>query len=492
MKDRKEYLEQIDRVIEAGPFRDDWESLESYEVPHWYRQLKFGIFIHWGIYSVPAFDSEWYSRNMYLQGHPAYEHHIKTYGPQKEFGYKDFIPLFRAEKFDPDAWADLFARAGARYVIPVAEHHDGFQMYDSELSEWNAKNMGPKRDVLGELKKAVESRGMTLGASSHRIEHWFFMGHGKEFDSDIKEPLACGDFYWAAMPEPKDHHDLFSEPAPSREFMEDWLCRCCEIVDKYHPRIVYFDWWIQHSALKPYLKKFAAYYYNKSPEWSDGVVINYKHDAFQFGCAVPDVERGQFAEVKPFYWQTDTAIAKNSWCYTENNDFKSAEEIVCDLVDIVSKNGTLLLNVGPKADGTISEEDTAVLTAIGEWMSVNGEAIYGSKPWRKAAEGPTRIQEGQFTDGVTKKFTPEDIRYTINGGSIYATVLSWPESGVVAARALAGRTPEGLPLFQGIIRSVSILGFDGEVKWNREEDALHVEAIGIRTRMPVVIKVEVE
>ena len=492
MKDRKEYLEQIDRVIEAGPFRDDWESLESYEVPHWYRQLKFGIFIHWGIYSVPAFDSEWYSRNMYLQGHPAYEHHIKTYGPQKEFGYKDFIPLFRAEKFDPDAWADLFARAGARYVIPVAEHHDGFQMYDSELSEWNAKNMGPKRDVLGELKKAVESRGMTLGASSHRIEHWFFMGHGKEFDSDIKEPLACGDFYWAAMPEPKDHHDLFSEPAPSREFMEDWLCRCCEIVDKYHPRIVYFDWWIQHSALKPYLKKFAAYYYNKSPEWSDGVVINYKHDAFQFGCAVPDVERGQFAEVKPFYWQTDTAIAKNSWCYTENNDFKSAEEIVCDLVDIVSKNGTLLLNVGPKADGTISEEDTAVLTAIGEWMSVNGEAIYGSKPWRKAAEGPTRIQEGQFTDGVTKKFTPEDIRYTINGGSIYATVLSWPESGVVAARALAGRTPEGLPLFQGIIRSVSILGFDGEVKWNREEDALHVEAAGIHTRMPVVIKVEVE
>lgn len=204
---------------------------------------------------------------MYIQGSEEFKHHVETYGEHRKFGYKDFIPMFRAEKFNADEWAELFKKAGARYVVPVAEHHDGFQMYKSELSHFNAFEMGPKRDVLGELKEAFEKQGLIFGASSHRVEHWFFMSHGKEFDSDIKEPLKCGDFYWPAMPEP-DHHDLFSEPAPSQEFLEDWLLRTCEIVDRYRPRLVYFDWWIQHSAVKPYLKKFAAYYYNRAHEWA--------------------------------------------------------------------------------------------------------------------------------------------------------------------------------------------------------------------------------
>ena len=490
--DKKSYLQEIDRVIKNGKFQDTWESLSQYRIPEWYRNTKLGIFIHWGIYSVPAFGSEWYSRNMYIQGSPEFEHHVKTYGPQKDFGYKDFIPLFKAEKFDAEAWADLFQQAGAKYVVPVAEHHDGFQMYKSELSHWNAFEMGPKRDVLGELKTAFDKRGIVTGASSHRVEHWFFMGHGKEFDSDIKDPMQCGDFYWPATKEPKSHHDLYSTPTPSQEFMEDWLLRCCEIVDRYRPRIVYFDWWIQHSAVKPYLRKFAAYYYNRALEWGEEVVINYKHDAFDFGCAVVDIERGQFADIKPFFWQTDTAIAKNSWCYTENNDFKKAKDILCDLVDIVSKNGTLLLNVGPKADGTFSDEDRQVLTEIGEWMKINGEAIYGSHVWRVAAEGPTKIQEGQFTDGVDKVFTKQDIRYTMNNGYLYATVLNYSEGGDINLTSLAERDASRLPLFHGIIKDVDVLGFEEKPQWNRDAEGLHIHTDTVNSNKPVVFKITLD
>lgn len=314
MYDMKQYLETIEEVIKGGPYQDTWESLSAYRVPDWYQNAGFGIFIHWGIYSVPAFGSEWYPRNMYIQGSAEFEHHVKTYGAHKDFGYKDFIPMFRGEHFDAEEWADLFEKAGAKYVVPVAEHHDGFQMYRSEISHWNAAEMGPKRDVLGELKASCEKRGMEVGASSHRIEHWFFMGNGKKFESDIKEPLERGDFYWPSMPDPDggDMHNLFGKPEPTQEYLEDWLVRTCEIIDKYRPRILYFDWWIQHSACKPYLKKLAAYYYNRAAQWGIEVAINYKHDAFQFGCAVPDVERGQFADVKPYFWQTDTAIALNS------------------------------------------------------------------------------------------------------------------------------------------------------------------------------------
>lgn len=486
--DRREYLNQIDRVIADGPFQDNWESLAGYETPAWYRKAKFGIFIHWGVYSVPAFGSEWYSRNMYIQGDPCYEHHLKTYGPHKEFGYKDFIPMFQANQFDPGAWAELFAEAGARYVVPVAEHHDGFQMYKSALSHWNAAEMGPKRDVLGELNEAFAAKGLINGASSHRIEHWFFMGHGKEFDSDVKDPMTSADLYWPAMQE-QGHHDLYSEPTPTQEFLEDWLLRTCELVDEYRPKVLYFDWWIQHSAARPYLKKLAAYYYNRAVEWGEQVVLNYKHDAFHFGCGTLDIERGQFASCQPFFWQTDTAIAKNSWSYTENNDFKKAKDIICDLVDIVSKNGCLLLNVGPKADGTISPEDQAVLKEIGAWMKVNGEAIYDTGVWRVSAEGPTQIQEGQFTDSVDKVFTSEDIRFTVKGDALYATVLQYPENGTVCIQALGDRDASHLPLFHGIIDRIEVLGFEEIPQWTRDEDGVHLHTATVQSDKPVVFKI---
>ena len=183
--EKEPYYRHIQSVISQGPYRDSWESLTDFPMPSWFEKAKFGIFIHWGLYSVPAYNNEWYSRNMYIQGTPEYEHHIKTYGPHRDFGYKDFIPLFTADQFDADFWAETFADAGARYVVPVAEHHDGFQMYESFLSHYNAAEMGPKRDILGELKKAIEAHGMTFATSSHRAEHHWFMGNGKDFDSDI-------------------------------------------------------------------------------------------------------------------------------------------------------------------------------------------------------------------------------------------------------------------------------------------------------------------
>ena len=484
----KYYLNKIDEVIKHGKYKDTWESLQQYHVPQWYEKVKFGIFIHWGIYSVPAFNNEWYSRNMYIQGSPEYEHHIETYGKHKDFGYKDFIPMFKAENFNAAEWIDLFSKAGAQYVIPVAEHHDGFQMYDSELSIWNAKNMGPKRDILGELSDECIKSGLINGASSHRIEHWFFMGHGKEFDSDIKEPMKRGDFYWPAMPEP-EHHDLFSEPAPTDEYLNDWLCRCCEIVDKYRPRIIYFDWWIEHSSVKPYLKKFAAYYYNRAEEWGKEVVINYKHDAFEFGTAVVDIERGQFADTQPYIWQTDTAVAKNSWCYTKTNDYKTASQIICDLVDIVSKNGRMLLNIGPKPDGTIPDEDKNILLEIGTWLKTNGEAIYGAKLWRKPSEGPTLIKEGQFTDSEARQFTSEDIRFTVNGSYIYAVCLNMKDKNSICIKSLAEADASSAPNFHGIIRSVEVLGYDKNPNWFRDDKGLHITTINIESDKTVVFNI---
>lgn len=200
---RQDYLEKIERVISEGPYQDTWESLCTHPVPKWYRDAKFGIFIHWGIYSVPAFRDEWYSRNVYRKGSAEYNYHVENYGELSEFGYKDFIPMFKAEKFDPAAWARLFKKAGARYVMPVGEHTDGFQMYDSELSKWNAKQMGPKRDVLGELKEAVEAQGMVFTTSSHRAEHWWFYNLGREIpEADVNDE-EYADFYGpAAGPTP--------------------------------------------------------------------------------------------------------------------------------------------------------------------------------------------------------------------------------------------------------------------------------------------------
>ncbi|MCM1048797.1 MAG: alpha-L-fucosidase [Clostridiales bacterium] len=490
--DKQAYLAQIKEVIDKGPYHDTWESLTDFIMPSWFEKAKFGIFIHWGLYSVPAFNNEWYSRNMYIQGTPEFEHHVKTYGAHKDFGYKDFIPMFTAEKFDADFWAETFAGAGAKYVVPVAEHHDGFQMYQSDLSIYNAANMGPKRDIIGELKTAFEKRNLIFCTSTHRAEHLWFMGNGKDFESDIKEPLKCGDFYWPSIKEQPDQQDLFAKPYPTKEFLEDWVCRTCEIIDRYQPKILYFDWWIQHEGYKPALRQIAAYYYNRGLEWGYNTAICYKHDAMAFGSGIVDVERGKFADSKPYHWQTDTAIARNSWCYTTSLDYKSSYELICYLIDVVSKNGNLLLNVGPKADGTFADKDAAILRDIGNWLSTNGECIYNSKPWRYASEGPTIETEGQFSDAAANSYTSKDFRFTAGNGCIYAICLKYPQDGRVTIHSLSKTHDANKPNFHGIIRKVCVLGFDEQIDFQCDEDGLHFVTKNVKSDFPVVIKVTVE
>ena len=449
--------------VPSGPFQPNWASLENYTVPDWYQDGKFGIFIHWGVYSVPAFGNEWYPRHMYLADRPEFAHHVETNGPQSRFGYKDFIAQFTAEKFDPDHWAKLFRAAGARFVVPVAEHHDGFAMYDCALSKWDAKDMGPKRDLIGDLAGAVRDNGMIFGVSSHRAEHWWFFDGGRAFESDVQDPRYL-DFYGPA--EPRDSQ-------PNQAFLDDWLARGCELIDKYQPQLFWFDWWIEQPIFAPYLQHFAAYYYNRAGEWNRGVAINYKHQAFPDKTAVFDVERGQLADIRPQFWQTDTSVSKNSWGYVQNQSYKTAASIVHDLVDIVSKNGALLLNIGPRPDGTIPEPEEEILREIGRWLVVNGEAIYGTRPWKVFGEGPTEVVEGSFKDTQRSAFTSQDIRFTTKGDTLYVIVLALP-AGEVAIHSLGSN----LRLYPKAIGKVELVGSAEPIAWSRDGAALRISLPG--------------
>jgi alpha-L-fucosidase len=438
-------------------YQANWESLKKYQVPDWFRDAKFGIFIHWGVYSVPAFGSEWYPREMYRKDSKEFKHHIETYGTQDKFGYKDFIPQFKAEKFDPAQWVALFKKAGAKYIVPVAEHHDGFQMYKSALSRWNAFEMGPKRDVIGELAAEIRKQGLIFGLSSHRIEHWFFMNGGRKFASDVLDPNYA-DLYGPAREE---------NETPSPEYMNDWLLRNTELVNNYQPQLFWFDWWIEQPAMDPYRKSFASFYYNKGKEWNKGVVINYKNVSFPDEAAVLDLERGKLAGIRKLAWQTDDAIGNNSWGYASGNTFKNAQYVITNLVDIVSKNGNLLLNIGPRSDGTITEEETQTLLGTGKWLDINGEAIYGTRPWKLFGEGPTESASGSFSD-QKKPFTAQDIRFTSKAEIVYAIALGTPAASTIIKSL-------GLQANNGLIDNIEMLGSKEKVSWTQQPTALQIK-----------------
>ncbi len=470
---RAALLKKVELGGREGPFRPDWESLQHYEAPEWYKDAKFGIFIHWGVYSVPAFGNEWYPRNMYREGSEEYKHHIATYGPLDKFGYKDFIPLFKAEHFDPGAWARLFKEAGAKYVVPVAEHHDGFAMYDSGLSDWTAAKMGPRRDVVGELAKAVRAEGLHFGASSHRVEHNFFLGVGRQIVSDINDPKYAA-FYGPAHNwlENKDGTPLSNDfTFVSSAWTADWLARAAEIVEKYHPDVMYFDWWIGQPSVRADLTRFAAFYYNNELKYSGHAgVINYKDYAMQDHSAVLDIERGQLGDIHPLYWQTDTSVSNKSWGYINGDTFKSPQFIVHQLIDIVSKNGNLLLNIGPRSDGTIPEEVQVVLRDVGSWLKINGEAIYGTRPWKIYGEGPTKVTAGSFHDTDTANYTAEDFRFTTKDNALFAIELGWPSTGEAVIHSLGSAA-----MGNKKIASILLLGSDTKLLFQQQPDGLHIQ-----------------
>lgn len=447
----------IDSVISPNGtevFQPDWNNIaENYKFPEWFVDAKFGIFIHWGAYAVPAFGNEWYARHMYQKDSREYNHHIETWGVQTEFGYKDFIPMFKAEKFNADEWAELFKKAGARYVVPVAEHHDGFSMYDSELNEWNSVNMGPKKDIVGLLKEAVEKRDMVFGLSTHRAENaWFFNG-GMKFPSDVQDMDIS----------------LYGRRYNDEEYTDDlareWLTHTYELVNKYEPKLIWFDWTVNNPVLMPYFNKFMAYYYNNALDWGENVVVNTKQ-GYPTNVQVWDVERGKSGKMMQFPWQTDTSVGKKSWSYIDGEENKTPEQIIHDLIDIVSKNGNLLLNIGPRADGTITEEQKNVLLSIGEWLKVNGEAIYETRCWKKFGEGDAEPTKGSFTDNDATVYTARDIRFTTKGNDLYAIVLNWEDAGVL----IKSLTEEVVA--DAKIVNVTLLGFEENISWEQTKEGL--------------------
>ncbi|AUP80494.1 alpha-L-fucosidase [Flavivirga eckloniae] len=467
-------IAQVTEKDSIQVYQPNWESIKKhYKDPEWFNNQKFGIFIHWGVYAVPAFGSEWYPRNMYMDENrlsatlrveregptEEYKHHVKTYGNPKEFGYKDFIPMFKAEKFNAAEWIDLFKKSGAKYVVPVADHHDGFAMYKSNTTRWNSVNMGPKRDILGELFKEGRSKGMIMGASSHYAFNWSFFNKKDTFDTVDPENA---DLYSKKGKDPK-------EPV-SEEFKKLWWNRTVDLIDNYQPDILWFDFMLDMPAFKEYRPKLAAYYYNKGIEWGKEVVLqdkNFDHDAFPEGTVIYDLERGKLPGIRALPWQTDTSIGKNSWCHVSNWESKTANQLIDDLVDIVSKNGNLLLNVGPKADGTIPDDQKDILLEIGDWLSTNGDAIYNTKYWKVFGEGPTEVGTGHHSEGGNKEFTGQDIRFTQKDGKLYAIMMAWPKNNKVSIKSVKKA--------EDAVSKVKMLGSDADIKWSQDDTGLHVE-----------------
>ncbi|MDD4570801.1 MAG: alpha-L-fucosidase [Tepidanaerobacteraceae bacterium] len=436
-------------------FQPNWENIaKNYQFPKWFVDSKFGIFIHWGPYAVPAFGNEWYPRHMYQKDSKTYKHHIEKWGAHDEFGYKDFIPLFKAENFDADEWAKLFKASGAKYVVPVAEHHDGFAMYDSELNKWNSVQMGPEKDIVGLLKSAVEKEGLVFGLSTHRAENaWFFNG-GMEFPSDVQDMNI--DLYGRR----------YDEQVYTDNFAKEWLTHTYELIEKYEPKLIWFDWTVNDSILMPYFNKFMAYYYNSALDWGENVVVNTKQ-GYPTDVQVWDVERGKSDKMMKFPWQTDTSIGKKSWSYIDGEENKTAEQIIHDLIDIVSKNGNLLLNIGPRADGTITDEQKSVLLSIGEWLDINGEAIYGTRPWKKFGEGETESTKGSFSDNKAVAYTAQDMRFTKKGNDLYVTALNWSDK--ILVKSLDKETVSDTKILD-----VSLLGSEDKIDWKLTDEGLEL------------------
>ena len=447
--------------IKREAYEPTWESLIQHPIPEWFKDAKFGIYFHWGVYSVPAFENEWYPRLMYIdqndtgRGINYFKHHRETWGPQEQFGYKDFIPLFTAEKFNADEWIDLFVEAGAKYVGPVAEHHDGFAMWDSKLTDWDAADMGPKRDIVGEIAAAARKRGLKFLTSFHHGYNWRY--YEPAFKYDAKDPRYAG---------------LYGTPhAPgtpeSEEFLQDWLGKIIEVVDNYQPDYIWFDFGWHQPAFEPYKREFLAYYYNKAEQWGKNVVVSYKDDHLPIGAGVLDLERGRLDSLRQIYWITDTAIGKKSWSYITNPDYKSVNTMIDALIDRVSKNGNTLLDIAPRADGTIPQEQKDRLLGIGEWLKVNGEAIYGTRHWYKYGEGPTQFKGGGFIDGKPINYTAKDVRFTTKGNTIYAIALDWPGDGI---------TVESFKDFDAAkIKRIRMLGVDGDLKWELTTAGLKIK-----------------
>ena len=488
-----------------APFQPSWESLAQYQCPAWFRDAKFGIWAHWSAQCVPE-QGDWYGRQMYQEGNPDYNYQVEHYGHPSKVGFKDIDYQWKAEHWNPEHLMGLYKAAGAKYFVALAQHHDNFDCFDSRYQPWNSVAIGPKKDIVGTWMKAARQAGLNFGVSSHgsRAWSWFEVAQG----ADSKGPLAGVPYdghltkddgkgqWWEGL----DPQDLYAQnhapmgldwewdnhghgDLPSRPYMDKFYSRTVDLIDKYHPDLIYFD-----DTILPLYEvdpaiglKIAAHHYNTSLKVHGGkmqaVLTGKQLSDSQQRSMVMDYERGQSDVIRPHPWQTDTCIGE--WHYRrsiyENHQYKTPDQVIKTLLDVVSKNGNLLLSIPVRGDGTIDPDEAAFLQSMAAWMEVNGEAVFATRPWTLYGEGPVKVGGGGFNEAV-RPYGSHDFRFTTKNNTLYAFALGWPDDGRLIVRTLAANAP-GL---SGKIHTVSLLGSPEKLAWTQTASGLEVTVPAVR------------
>jgi alpha-L-fucosidase len=486
---------QADNEKVEAVFEETWESLATVDrEPEWFKDAKFGIYFHWGLYSVPAFDNEWYPRWMYVPGREnwggaVFEHHKNTYGPVSEFNYHDFIPMFTAEHFDAAEWADLFKKSGARFAGPVAQHHDGFAMWGSKVNPWNAKDMGPKKDIMGKLYAEFKKRDMKTIATFHHAR--LLQRYATDTAAWAKNtPDPCWDSHYPYHPDyvtsttdPKLR--LFYGNIPENEFHDYWLNQVNEVVDNYAPDMIWFDSWLDKIP-ENYRQKMVAHHFNTAVSRGQKPIVNYKQEDLPANVGVLDMEQGGKTELSDDYWLTDITISYGSWCYTNGQTYKNPSLVIRNMIDAWSKRGIVLLNISPMANGIIPNAQREVLAAIGQWIKKHKEAVYETRAYSTFGYGRAEFEENVFGgQTATMDYNHKDIRFAVskNRTNLFVYSLGLPEPNT---------SFEIHHVAESNIKKVSVVGSGVEVEWSKTGDVLTITTPGISEmdELATVFKVE--